>query len=206
VPVAEIGDQRIRFSDTGGDGPPIMFCHDHLDDPGAFAAQVGDLADVYRVITWDSRAATSPPADGDRFTYWDMASDLFGLLDVLGIERAVLVGAGQGADLSVRAALAHPDRVRALVLIDACLPPTHEHPRLDRDDVTDRLTEISSPVLVVHGSDDADCPTVRAKWLAACVADCRGIVEVAGAAAGSPRTHAPAVTGALREFLERLPA
>lgn len=205
MPVAEIGDQRIRFSDTGGNGPPILFCHDHLDDHTFFAAQAGDLADVYRVITWDSRAATSP-ADGERFSYWDMAGDLFGLLDVLGIERGVLVGAGQGADLSVRAALVHPDRVRALVLIDACLPPNDEHPLLDRDDVGDRLTEIASPVLVVHGSDDPDCPAVRAQSLAASVADCRGIVEVAGAAAGSPRTHAPAVSRALREFLEGLPA
>lgn len=207
MPVAEIGDQRIRFGDTGGDGPPIMFCHDHLDDHTSFSAQAGDLADVYRVITWDARGAegaTTP--DGRRFTYGDLARDLFGLLDRLGIERAVLAGHGQGAALSVRAALLHPDRVRALVLIDAFLPPEREHPLLDADDVANRMDEIAVPVLVIHGGDDPTWPPGRARRVARTVTDCRGVVEVAGAAGGCHRTHAGVVTGAIRDFLEGLPA
>lgn len=207
MPVAEIGDQRIRFDDTGGDGPPIMFCHDHLDDHTSFAAQTGDLADVYRVITWDAHGAeggTIP--DGRRFTYWDLARGLFGLLDRLGIERAVLAGRGQGAALSVRAALLHPDRVRALVLVDAFLPPEHQHPLLDADDVTNRMDEIAVPVLVIRGSDDPAWPPDRAQQIATTVTDCRGVVEVAGAAGACHRTHADVVTEAIRDFLEGLPA
>ena len=40
------------------------------------------------------------------------------LLDHLGIDQAVFAGMSQGGFLSLRAALAHPDRVRALILID----------------------------------------------------------------------------------------
>ena len=52
------------------------------------------------------------------FTYWDSAADCLALLDHLGIERAVLAGMSQGGFLSLRAALAEPSRVKALVLID----------------------------------------------------------------------------------------
>ena len=52
------------------------------------------------------------------FTYYDSANDLVGLLDRLGVEQAVLAGMSQGAYLSLRCALKHPERVRALILIN----------------------------------------------------------------------------------------
>ena len=48
----------------------------------------------------------------------DMAADSFGLLDHLGIERAVIGGMSQGGFVSLRVALSAPERVRALVLLD----------------------------------------------------------------------------------------
>jgi 3-oxoadipate enol-lactonase len=56
--------------------------------------------------------------DGQPFSYWDSARDCLGLLDHLGIDRAVLGGMSQGGFLSLRAALLAPERVRALILID----------------------------------------------------------------------------------------
>ena len=50
---------------------------------------------------------------------WDSADDAVGLLDHLGIDQAVFVGMSQGGFLALRAALAHPGRVRALALIDS---------------------------------------------------------------------------------------
>jgi 3-oxoadipate enol-lactonase len=123
VPYAEVNGQRLYFEDTGGEGPPIVFSHGFLMDHRMFAPQVADLADVFRVITWDARGFGQTEFDGTPFSYWDAARDVFGLLDVLGIERAVLAGMSQGGYLSLRAALLQPDRVRALVLIDTQAPP-----------------------------------------------------------------------------------
>ena len=67
------------------------------------------LRDSWRCITWDERAHGSTVTSDDRFTYWDSAADLVGLLDHLGIERAVLAGMSQGGYLSLRAALAYPN-------------------------------------------------------------------------------------------------
>lgn len=118
MPFADVNGQRIHYQDTGGEAPPVICSHGFLMDHEMFAPQVAELAGTHRVITWDERAFGETVFDGRPFTYWDSARDLLGLLDHLGIERAVLVGMSQGGYLSLRAALLAPDRVRALVLID----------------------------------------------------------------------------------------
>ena len=45
------------------------------------------------------------------------AEDVIALLDHLGVRRAVVGGAGIGTTITLRAALAHPKRVGALVLV-----------------------------------------------------------------------------------------
>jgi pimeloyl-ACP methyl ester carboxylesterase len=123
MPFAEVNGQRIRFDDSGGDGLPIVLAHGFLMDREMFAPQVEALSPEFRVITWDERGFGETEFDGRPFTYWDSASDCLGLLDHLGIDRAVLGGMSQGGFLSLRAALTAPERVRALVLIDTQAGP-----------------------------------------------------------------------------------
>jgi 3-oxoadipate enol-lactonase len=118
MPFADVNGQRIRFEDSGGDGPPVILSHGFLMDRDMFAPQVEALSPEFRVITWDQRGFGETEFDGQPFTYWDSARDCLGLLDHLGVDRAVLGGMSQGGFLSLRAALLAPGRVRALVLID----------------------------------------------------------------------------------------
>ncbi len=46
---------------------------------------------------------------------------LMTLLDTLGVERAIVVGNSYGSVLALEAALAHPDRVEALILADSAV-------------------------------------------------------------------------------------
>jgi 3-oxoadipate enol-lactonase len=115
---ALINGVTISYSDTGGDGEPVVFSHGYLMDAAMFDPQVAALVPEYRVITWDQRGFGGSRASGP-FSYWDSARDVLGLLDHLGIERAVLGGMSQGGFVSLRAALIAPERVRALVLIDS---------------------------------------------------------------------------------------
>src|SRR5271169_680049 len=118
MPFAEVNGQRIRFDDSGGDGPAVILSHGFLMDREMFAHQIDALAGEFRVIAWDERGFGETESDGKPFTYWDSAKDCLGLLDHLDIDRAVLGGMSQGGFLSLRAALLAPKRVRALVLID----------------------------------------------------------------------------------------
>ena len=119
MPFAPGNGQQIHYEDTGGDGPPVVLAHGFLMDLTMFEHQVAALRDQYRVITWDERGFGETVFDGQPFTYWDSASDCLGLMDHLGIDRAVVGGMSQGGYLSLRVALTAPERVRALILLDS---------------------------------------------------------------------------------------
>ena len=118
MPQARVNGVDIRYEDTGGDGPPVLFSHGFLMDHTMFDSQVDALANDYRCIRWDARGFGDTRAIGE-FTYWDAANDAVGLLDHLDVDEAVFVGMSQGGFTSLRAALGHPDRVRAIAMIDS---------------------------------------------------------------------------------------
>jgi 3-oxoadipate enol-lactonase len=255
----------VTYVDTGDPAPApgapvLVLSHGFLLDHRMFDPQLAGLADRYRLISWDQRGHGDTPAPGP-FDYWDSARDLLALLDLLGVQRAVLVGMSQGGFVSLRAALLAPDRVRALVLIDSqagledpaavplyeamhatwlrdgpspalvdaalgmVLGPDPElaapfaaaavtRPRdqvpapvralMDRDDVTERLAEITVPALVVHGSADLSIPLARARALAGGLRGAGEVLVVEGAAHASNLTHPAEVTAAVRAFVAAL--
>jgi 3-oxoadipate enol-lactonase len=143
----EVNGQRIHHIDSGGDGPPVLFSHGFYMDHQMWDPQVEVLRERYRCITWDERGWGQTPPSGGGFTCWDLASDAVRLLDHLDVENAVWCGMSQGGFLSLRAALAHPDRVKGLVLIDTS--PGEEHPE------TVALYEAMLDQALEHGLDDA---------------------------------------------------
>lgn len=116
MPHANVNGQQIYYEDTGGSGPPVLLAHGFLMDLSMFDAQVRALSPEFRVIRWDARGFGRTQYDGRPFSYWDSAEDCVGLLDHLGIERAVVGGMSQGGFLALRVALRHPGRVKALAL------------------------------------------------------------------------------------------
>jgi pimeloyl-ACP methyl ester carboxylesterase len=64
---------------------------------------------LWQLLRRDKNAAS--------YTLEDMAEDVVGLLDHLGIERAHVVGASMGSMIAQTLALTHPDRVSSLVSI-----------------------------------------------------------------------------------------
>jgi pimeloyl-ACP methyl ester carboxylesterase len=261
MPHADINGQKIYFEDTGGNGPPVILGHGFLMDHEMFAPQVAALRGDYRVITWDERGFGLTEFDGTPFSYWDSAADCLGLLDHLGIDRAVVGGMSQGGFLSLRVALTAPERVRGLILLDTQAgvddeetkagndamnhvwltagpvpeltsavatviidDPAHndvwiakwvERPKeafaepyaclSSRDDITDRLGEITCPALVVHGTDDQAITMDRAEILAAGLVGAGEVVKVSGAHAANLTNPVP-VNAAIRDFLAGLAA
>lgn len=258
---ADVNGQRIRYDDSGGDGPPVILAHGFLMDRTMFAPQVRALEGEFRVITWDERGFGETEFDGRPFTYWDSARDCLGLLDHLDIERAVVGGMSQGGFLSLRTALLAPERVRGLVLIDTqagtedperlpqyrqmqetwlAVGPVDElanaiaelilgDPELNaqwiakwrtldrervmkqpgdcllgRDDIADRLREISCPAIVFHGTADASIEMQLAEALCNGLPGCVGLVRIDGGSHAANLTHPDAVNAPLLEFLRGL--
>jgi 3-oxoadipate enol-lactonase len=117
MPTATINGTDIHFQDSGGSGPVVVLSHGFLMDHTMFDPQVAALRSTHRVVTWDERGFGGTRATGS-FSYWDSAREVLGLLDHLGVEKAVIGGMSQGGFLSLRVALTAPDRVRGLILID----------------------------------------------------------------------------------------
>ena len=173
MPYADVNGQRLYFEDTGGDNPDvIVLSHGLLMDHAMFAPQVEALRDRWRCITWDERAHGATETTPDDFSYWDSASDLLGLLDHLGVERAVFAGMSQGGFLSLRAALTAPDRVRALVLIDTQAGPENPEARVAYDQLIETWAtadEAPQEILdivaaIILGNDWAGTPAWQDKW------------------------------------------
>lgn len=96
-----------------GSGTPLVLLHDGLLPSETWESQVPVFSRSFRVIRYDRRGhGRSEPPQGP---YSDVA-DLVAIFDALKLERAVLAGCSNGGKIAVDFALAHPNRVEALVL------------------------------------------------------------------------------------------
>jgi pimeloyl-ACP methyl ester carboxylesterase len=104
-----------------GEGFPLVLVHGYTGSSLDWSGVVGPLAARDRlVVTFDHRGHGDSPNTGDASTYTfdQLVDDMAALLDDLGLERFDLLGHSMGGIVSMRYALAHPERVRSLVLMD----------------------------------------------------------------------------------------
>lgn len=99
-------------------GETVIFGHSLLCDGRIFVDQVTDLAQDHHVLNVDFRGHGRSDTPPRAYSMADQADDYLRVLDALGIERATFAGLSMGGMAAIRVAIAHPDRVRALVLID----------------------------------------------------------------------------------------
>jgi len=85
--------------------------------------QVPAFAKRRRVVIYDHRGVGESEDDRRSFGVTDLAADLAGLLDALGIERAHVLGAFLGGMVAQRLALDHPGRAERLVLVGSYARP-----------------------------------------------------------------------------------
>ncbi len=100
-----------------GDGPPVLLCHGLLGDGRLWDAVSPALEGRYRLIIPDLRGHRHSPAS-EGFTLWTVADDLRAIMDAEQLERAQVVGFSMGGMAALRLALAAPERVAGLGLLD----------------------------------------------------------------------------------------
>jgi pimeloyl-ACP methyl ester carboxylesterase len=116
-----VGQLRFRYLEWGTQGlRPILFLHG-----GALTAHTWDLCCLalrgeFHCIALDQRghgdSDWAPDAD---YSITAQREDIRGFADRLGLDRFVLVGQSMGAINGLAFAVAHPERLSALVMIDA---------------------------------------------------------------------------------------
>lgn len=114
-----VDSSRLRVLDVGR-GAAVVLVHGLAASMYSWRQTIDPLVQAgYRVVAYDNRGFgfSDKPATG--YSNAAYVHLLFGLLDSLGVSDAVLVGHSMGGAIVADAALARPDRVRGLVLVDA---------------------------------------------------------------------------------------
>ena len=107
-----------------GAGPDVVLIHGLTGDLSIWflSRTIPELAKSHRVTAYDLRGHGYSDAPIEGYTSREHALDLLGLLDVLGIGQARLVGHSFGAVIAVHAAVIAPQRIEALILSDPYFP------------------------------------------------------------------------------------
>ena len=201
----EFGGEPFSYWDSAEDLAGLL---DHLQidravvggmSQGGFVALRFALAHPERtagLILIDTQAGTEDP---DKLLQYDLMHDVWvssgpneQLLDMV---AAIIIGnqRPESAEWIARWEARDP---RGLTRIYRTL--------IDRDDVTQRLGEISAPALVIHGTADTAIEMPLAEALCAGLPGCEGVVAIEGAGHASNLTHPEPVNQAIEGFLDRI--
>lgn len=176
-----------------GQGPGIVLAHGFGGSARNWRPQVRALRERSRVVVYDARghARSEAPREPSAYREAELVDDLARAAAATGDARPVVGGLSMGAAVALRYALAHPGRVRALVLASYPAGPASERGSAGRAVAfADAIEREGLEAAGAHyvwgpgsGLDPADAALVR-----------QGFLE-----------HAPhALAHTLREFLARL--
>ncbi|MFN8559099.1 MAG: alpha/beta fold hydrolase [Dehalococcoidia bacterium] len=113
---ARINGVELHYEVTG-EGPTVALTHGLGGCGDDWAPIVPGLAHDFRVLTWDVRGmGASEKNPAVEYSVAQFASDLAGLLDHIGAERAFLMGTSMGGTITQRFLLDFPGRALAAVI------------------------------------------------------------------------------------------
>lgn len=124
----EVNGLSVHYKEMGTGQPVFILLHGFGASAFSWREVMGPFAELGRVIAYDRPAfgLTSRPMPGDwtgnnPYSPESQAAIVIGLMDALGVEKAILVGNSAGGTVSVYTALTNPERVGGLILVDAAI-------------------------------------------------------------------------------------
>lgn len=122
----QVGDLEVHLQRAGAGGMPLVLLHGFGASTFSWREVLAPLAQSRLVIAFDrpgfglsQRPLPPYPGGHNPYSQTAQAELTIALLNALGIEQAVLVGNSAGGSIALLTALEFPDRVTALVLVDA---------------------------------------------------------------------------------------
>lgn len=101
------------YFEVSGEGAPVVLAHGFSLDRRMWDKEVSLLRTGFRVVRYDLRGHGLSEPWSEPFA---AEEDMLEVFEATGLERATIVGLSAGAQVAIDFALAHPDRVAALVL------------------------------------------------------------------------------------------
>ena len=135
--------------------PAIILLHGFPESHRTWRHQIPELARDHFVLAPDQRgfARSSKPADVSDYTPDKMVGDLIALADHFGIATFTLVGHDWGGAIAWMAALARPDRIARLIIVNAPHPFVFQRSLFDdlaQREASQYITAFRNPALERH--------------------------------------------------------
>lgn len=120
---------ELHYLRTGGDKPSVVLLHGLTANGPCWTPLARALEDDFDVVMPDARGHGLSEKPGDGYRYDDLAADVVGLMDALGLTAPVLLGHSMGGLTAAVVASRNPRRLQGLILVD----PTFLAPERQRD-------------------------------------------------------------------------
>src|SRR4030043_975160 len=115
MPLARLNGININYR-AEGQGEPLVIIMGFTAGRSGWMPQIPFFKKYYRVITFDNRGAGKSDKPPGPFSPRMMADDTVRLMDLLGIEKAHIMGVSMGGMIAQELAINYPQRVMKLVL------------------------------------------------------------------------------------------
>jgi pimeloyl-ACP methyl ester carboxylesterase len=110
---------RLRVSDGGSGGTPVLFVHSLAGNRTQWSGQLAHVRKSRRAVAFDMLGhGESDKPSGAAYSLESVAADIEAIVNELGLERLVLVGHSFGGGAVATYAGAHPNRVAGLFFVD----------------------------------------------------------------------------------------
>ena len=108
------------YYEVHGSGPPLLLTHGYSSTSAMWQGQIEALSKHHKLIIWDMRGhgQSDYPADPGAYSEALTVADMAALLDEVGATSAIIGGLSLGGYMSLAFYRAHPERARALLIID----------------------------------------------------------------------------------------
>jgi class 3 adenylate cyclase/pimeloyl-ACP methyl ester carboxylesterase len=144
---AKSGDVYIAYQVTGGGSFDMVLAPgtvSHLDldwERPARAEWLNKVGSICRLIRFDKRGTGLSDRPMQMATLEQRADDIRAVMDAVGLEKAVVLGASEGASMACMFAATHPERVQALITWGAMAKwvRTDDHPWGMDQEETERM-------------------------------------------------------------------
>jgi 3-oxoadipate enol-lactonase len=153
MPRIKANDIELYY-ETHGAGKPLVLISGIGYTLWQWHRMVPYLAEHFQVITFDNRGVGQSDKPAGPYTAQTLAADTAGLLDALGIEKAVVMGHSMGGFVAQALALDVPERVEKLILCSTNfggprhVPVTPEAMKVLTDVSSDPLTRFKNGIAV----------------------------------------------------------
>jgi pimeloyl-ACP methyl ester carboxylesterase len=108
------------YCEVHGSGPPLLLTHGYSSTSAMWREQIDALSRQFQLVLWDMRGhgQSDYPDNPEAYSEAATVADMVALLDAVGARRAIVGGLSLGGYMSLAFHRAHPERVRALLIID----------------------------------------------------------------------------------------